>query len=564
MTDMLMPSLIYFIAALATPFIATPRLRASFLLSIPVLGLLSFVYMPYGIYHLLPFFDVQLKIFRVDALSYIFGLIFSLAAFLSLIYAWHVRDRLEQVSSLIYAGAAIGAVFAGDLITLFVFWEGTALASVFLIWTRRTEGSYHTGMRYITAQIISGLLLLIGIVLFYHDTGSVAFEHMELESLGTWLIFIAFGIKCAFPLLHNWLQDSYPAATFTGTVTLSAFTTKLAVYALARGFAGTEYLLYIGVAMTLFPVFFAAIENNLRRVLSYSLNNQLGFMVVGIGIGTPLALDGTVAHAFAHVVYKSLLFMSVGAVFYRTGKERASDLGGLWRSMPLTMCFCIIGAMSISAFPLFSGFISKSLILSAAGNEHYFFIWIALVVASIGVLEHAGIKIPYSMFFGHDRGWRVKEAPLHMLIAMGVAAAICVGVGIWPEPLYALLPYPVDYQPYTAGHVITQLQLLFFAALAFALLVRFNIYPAEYRSINLDFDWVYRRALPRMFIYISARVTAVWRHLAGFAERRIDHTLSVVYRAHGPQGPLARTWPTGSMVLWIAILLGITLCLAYL
>ncbi len=564
MTDMLMPSLIYFIAALAVPFIAAPRLRALFLLSIPVLGLLSFVYMPYGTYHLLPLFDVQLKIFWVDALSYIFGLIFSLAAFLSLVYAWHIRDRLEQVSSLIYAGAAIGAVFAGDLITLFVFWEGTALASVFLIWARRTEGSYHTGMRYITAQVVSGLLLLIGIVLFYRDTGSIAFEHMELESLGTWLIFIAFGIKCAFPLLHNWLQDSYPAATFTGTVTLSAFTTKLAVYALARGFAGTEYLLYIGVAMTLFPVFFAAIENNLRRVLSYSLNNQLGFMVVGIGIGTPLALDGTVAHAFAHVVYKALLFMSVGAVFYRTGKERASDLGGLWRSMPLTMCFCIIGAMSISAFPLFSGFISKSLIISAAGNEHYFFIWAALVVASIGVLEHAGIKIPYSMFFGHDRGWRVKEAPLHMLIAMGIAAAICVGVGIWPEPLYALLPYPVDYQPYTSGHVITQLQLLFFAALAFALLVRFNIYPAEYRSINLDFDWIYRRALPKLVRYITARVTAFWRGFAGFAERRIERTLVVVYRAHGPQGPLARTWPTGSMVLWIAILLGITLCLAYL
>jgi multicomponent Na+:H+ antiporter subunit D len=564
MTDMLMPSLIYFIAALAVPFINAPRLRATFLLAIPVLGLLSFVYMPYGTSHLLPFFDVQLKIFRVDALSYIFGIIFSLAAFLSLIYAWHIRDRLEQVSSLVYAGAAIGAVFAGDLITLFVFWEGTALASVFLIWTRRTEGAYHTGMRYITAQIVSGLLLLVGIALFYHDTGSTAFEHMELDSLGTWLIFIAFGIKCAFPLLHNWLQDSYPAATFTGTVTLSAFTTKLAVYALARGFAGTEYLLYIGVAMTLFPVFFAAIENNLRRVLSYSLNNQLGFMVVGIGIGTPLALDGTVAHAFAHVVYKALLFMSVGAVFYRTGKERASDLGGLWRSMPLTMCFCIIGAMSISAFPLFSGFISKSLIISAAGHEHYFFIWIALVVASIGVLEHAGIKIPYSMFFGHDRGWRVKEAPVHMLIAMGIAAAICVGVGIWPEPLYALLPYPVDYQPYTSSHVITQLQLLFFAILAFALLIRFKIYPAEYRSINLDTDWVYRRLLPRMFSYISARVTAVWRSLAGFTERRIDRTLSVVYRAHGPQGPLARTWPTGSMVLWIAILLGITLWLAYL
>lgn len=564
MTEIIMPSLIYFAAALAAPLLPWPRLRNCLLLGVPFAGVACFVGASYGVYNIVPLFDINLKIFRLDALSYIFGLIFSLAAFLSLLYAWHLRDRLEQASSLIYAGAAIGAVFAGDLVTLFIFWEGTAIASVFLIWSRRTEGSYYTGLRYVTAQIASGLLLLIGIVLFYRDTGSVAFEHMELESLATWLIFLAFGIKCAFPLLHNWLQDSYPAATLTGTVTLSAFTTKLAVYALARGFAGTEYLIYIGAVMTLFPVFFAAVENNLRRVLAYSLNNQLGFMVVGVGIGTPLALDGTVAHAFAHVVYKALLFMSVGAVLYRTGREKASDLGGLWRSMPFTMVFCIIGAMSISAFPLFSGFISKSLIISASSDMGHFWVWVALVVASVGVLEHSGIKIPYSMFFGHDRGLKVREAPLHMLLAMGLAAAICVGVGIWPEPLYALLPYPVEYQPYTSEHVITQLQMLFFAILAFALLIRFRIYPAEYRSINLDFDWLYRRLIPAMVGFAATHITRLWRGLAGFAGRRLDHTLAIVYRAHGPQGALARTWPTGSMVLWIAILLGITLGLAYL
>lgn len=387
---------------------------------------------------------------------------------------------------------------------------------------------------------------------------------MELDSVGTWLIFLAFGIKCAFPLMHNWLQDAYPAATPTGTVTLSAFTTKLAIYALARGFAGTEFLIYIGAAMSLFPIFFAAIENNLRRVLAYSLNNQLGFMVVGIGIGTPLALDGTVAHAFVHVIYKALLFMSVGAVIYRTGTAKVSDLGGLWKSMPWTMAFCIVGSLSISAFPLFSGFVAKSLILSATASAGHIWVWMALVVASVGVLEHAGIKIPYSMFFGHDRGWKVKEAPLSMLLVMGLAASLCVLIGIFPQTLYALLPYPVDYLPYTTDHVITQLQMLFFAALAFALLIRFNIYPAEYRSINLDFDWVYRRFLPNVLRVITHYVTVLWRAYTRFADRRIERALMVIYRAHGPQGALARTWPTGSMVLWIAILLGITLGLAYL
>jgi multicomponent Na+:H+ antiporter subunit D len=256
--------------------------------------------------------------------------------------------------------------------------------------------------------------------------------------------------------------------------------------------------------------------------------------------------------------------MSVGAVMYRTGTAKASELGGLWKSMPVTMVFCIVGALSISSFPLFSGFISKSLIVSSSANTGHFLVWIALTVASVGVLEHAGIKIPYSMFFGHDRGLKVREAPPHMLLAMGLAAAICIGVGIWPEPLYALLPYPVDYAPFTVAHVVTQLQLLLFAALAFALLTRFGLYPAELRSVNLDVDWLYRRFLPGLIRRAALFIATTWHSLARFGTYRIERVLVLVHRTHGPQGVLARTWPTGSMVLWIAVLLGITLCLAYL
>jgi len=563
MPEILSPAFVYVAGALAV-LIPWRIARGVALLAVPLIALASFIKLPYANYGLLNIFDLQLGFLRLDPLSFVFALVFSLAAFLSLLFAFHLRDRLEQAASLLYAGAAIGAVFAADLLTLFIFWEGTALASVFLIWARRTEGAWHTGLRYLAIQIGSGLLLLAGLILHYRDTGSIAFEHMELDGLGTWLIFLSFGIKCAFPLLHNWLQDAYPASTLTGSVTLSAFTTKLAVYALARGFAGTESLIYIGAAMTIFPVFFAAIENNLRRVLAYSINNQIGFMVVGIGIGTPLALDGTVAHAFAHVIYKGLLFMSVGAVMYRTGTAKASELGGLWKSMPLTMAFCIVGAMSISAFPLFSGFVSKSLILSASADTGHFLVWLTLLAASVGVLEHSGIKIPYSMFFGHDRGLKVREAPLHMLIAMGIAAALCVGIGVWPQPLYGLLPYPVDFPPYTADHVVTQLQLLFFAALAFAVLIRYGLYPAELRSINLDFDWFYRRMLPGMTIVLAYQVQAGWRALVRTADYRLNRLLVAVYRTHGPEGILARTAPTGAMVFWIAVVLGITLALTYL
>ena len=555
------PALVYAIAALLVPFVRQNTLRQILLLAVPVLGLLVFWQLPYGTYGNINLMNMHVGLMRLDALSYVFGLIFSLAAFLALLYAWHVRDTIQQVATLLYAGAGLGAVFAADLVTLFVFWEGTAIASVFLIWARRTEGAYATGMRYLIIQVGSGVILLAGIILYYQETGTIAFREMELGSPATWAIFLAFGIKCAFPLLHNWLQDAYPAATITGTVTLSAFTTKLAVYALARGFPGTELLIYIGVTMTLFPVFFAAVENNLRRVLAYSLNNQLGFMVVGVGIGTPLALNGTVAHAFCHILYKALLFMSVGAVMYRTGTSKASELGGLYKSMPLTMIFCVIGAMSISAFPLFSGFISKSLILSASADTGYFFVWLALVVASVGVLEHSGIKIPYFTFFAHDAGHRVKEAPFHMLLAMGITAALCVGLGVFPSLLYGILPYEVEYTPYTTTHVVTQLQLLLFAGLAFAVLMRTGLYPAEFRSVNLDFDWTYRRALPAIVGGIRHVVVGTWRFAARVTLHRVDRLLVAIYRAHGPQGPLARTWPTGSMVLWIAVLLGVTLLL---
>ena len=468
-------------------------------------------------------------------------------------------ESTQPFVALIYAGAAIGAVFAGDLITLFVYWELTAISSVFLIWARKTEGAYHSGMRYLIIQVLSGVILLFGVALFYFETGSISFVKMQLDSLATALIFIAFGIKCAFPFMHNWLQDSYPSATITGTVILSAFTTKLAVYALARGFPGTELLIYIGAAMTVFPIFFAEVENDLRKVLAYSLNNQLGFMVVGIGVGTELALNGTAAHAFSHILYKALLFMSVGAVLFRTGTSRASELGGLYRTMPLTAIFCLIGAASISAFPLFSGFVSKSLIMSGAGKEHYQFIWLILVFASAGVLSHSGIKVPYFTFFHHDSGKRPNEAPTHMLLAMGFTAILCIYIGIFPNNLYAIMPYQVKYEPYTFEHILTQLQLLCFAILAFYILSKLKQLPSETRSINLDFDWTYRKLLPSIISKLLSIIAFVeQKRLRGF-KKSSRLFVEKVYQVSGPEGFMTRILTSGTMVLFIAIVLLIVL-----
>tara|TARA_B100000768_G_scaffold167281_1_gene171264 strand:- start:3898 stop:5592 length:1695 start_codon:yes stop_codon:yes gene_type:complete len=563
MISILPTAFIFIAAALILGLLPKGHIRGIILLITPILAAWQVWNLPVGIYMQVEFVGQTLDMMRVDKLSRIFGLIFCLAAFLGNLYAWHVRDFIQQIAALLYAGAAIGAVFAGDLITLFFYWEGTALASVFLIWARRTEGSYHTGMRYLIIQITSGVILLAGTALLYRETGSITFERMTLSSLGTWLIFLSFGMKCAFPLLHNWLQDSYPAATITGTVILSAFTTKLAVYALARGFAGTELLIYVGAVMTLFPIFFAEIENDLRRVLAYSLNNQLGFMVVGIGVGTEMAINGTASHAFAHILYKALLFMSVGAVMLRTGTSKASELGGLCRTMPRTAIFCLVGAASISAFPLFSGFVTKSLIMDETANQHYPIIWAILVFASAGVLSHSGIKIPYFTFFGHDSGLRPKEAPIHMQIAMGFTAFLCIFIGIYPDPLYALLPYDVVYKPYTTSHVIGQLQLLCFALLAFVVLMRTGIHPPEIRAVNLDVDWIYRRLIPTLYNIIHAKVVNAILLLEVVANTLVQVVIKSLYRLHGPETGVSRMRGVGAMVMWVAILLGIALTASY-
>ncbi len=558
MIEHIPPAIILILGALLIPLFRGP-LKAGYMLLLPVLSLWHLWSIPPGEYWQLTLFDYSLTMLRIDRLSMVFGTIFHIAAFINVIYALHVKDDTQHVAGLIYVGSAIGAVFAGDLISLFVYWELSAISSVFLIWCRRTEQAYSAGMRYLIIQVGSGVLLLAGALLYWHETGSIAFNYLGLNGLGNTLIFLAFGIKCAFPLLHNWLEDAYPEATVTGTVFLSAFTTKLAVYALARGFPGTEILIPIGALMAAFPIFFAVIENDLRRVLAYSLNNQLGFMVVGVGIGTELSLNGTAAHAFSHILYKALLFMSMGAVLHRTGKINGSELGGLYKSMPFTMVCCVIGAASISAFPLFSGFISKSLVLTATANGHYTITWLVLLFASAGVFHHSGIKIPFFAFFGHDSGIRCKEAPLNMCIAMGLAAAMCIFIGVFPQPLYDILPYAVDYKPYTTPHVMTQLQLLIWSALAFTFLKRTGIYPPELRSVNLDTDWFYRRLLPG-FVSAVVRVgTPIQDRFFSGSKALVISLIGVVRSLHSSQGILGRTWLTSSSVLVVTIFLAVYL-----
>jgi multicomponent Na+:H+ antiporter subunit D len=557
------PALILILGGLLM-LLVNNKLRITISLFTPIAAMLVFFSMPGELNTSYELFGYLLNPVRLDSLSWIFTLIFILASFIVGLYSMHTHNRMEQVSVYLYAGSALGAVLAGDLLTLFVFWEISALTSTLIIWSSSNPKAYQAGMRYLLMHIMSGLLLMVGSILHYQETQSLSFSLMALDSLAQVLIFAAFAIKCAFPLLHNWLHDSYPKASATGTVALSAYTTKLAVYCFARGFAGSEELIWIGATMAVFPIFYAVLENDLRRVLTYSLNSQLGFMIVGVGIGSELALNGTAAHAFCSVLYKALLLMSMGAVLHRIGTTKASDLGGLYKSMPWTTLFCIIGAASISSVPLFSGFVSKGIILYAVAEEHLWGIWIVLLFASVGVINHSAIKVPFASFFAHDQGLRCKEAPINMLLAMGLTAGLCILVGVAPDLLYAWLPYEMDFNAYTLDHIVGQFQLLFFAGLAFIILFRNGLYPIETPSIILDTDWIYRKLgknILALFNNLLARFLASIQTLKLNISEKIHSTL---YITNGPKSTLAHGVSTGNMVVWVAILLFACLVFYYL
>jgi multicomponent Na+:H+ antiporter subunit D len=486
------PALIFILGAVLVPFIRG-KAKAIYMLTLPVVVFITLLNLPMGNSWNVEFWGYELIMGRVDKLSLVFAYVFTIMAFLGVLFALHVKDNLQHVSGLVYVGSTLGVVLAGDFLSLYLFWEIMAVASTFLIIASRTRASREAGFRYILVHLIGGLFLLAGIVLYVQKTGTIAFDYIGLTGIESYLIFIGIALNAAAIPLHAWLPDAYPMGTPTSTVFLSAFTTKSAVYLLIRTFPGADILLVIGALMVSLPIFYAVLENDIRRVLSYSLMNQVGFMLVGIGIGTELALNGAVAHAFCHIIYKALLFMAAGSVLQMTGKIKCTEIGGLYKTMPLTCLFCMVGAASISAFPLFSGFVSKSMIISASGQEQIFLIWLVLQFASTGVVDHAGIKVPFFTFFGHDSGIRAKEPPLNMLLAMGIAAALCVGLGVFYQPLYNLLPFPVHYEPYTGAHVVGQLQLLMFGALAFTLLILSGYYVPEIRSKNLDADWTYRK-----------------------------------------------------------------------
>jgi multicomponent Na+:H+ antiporter subunit D len=481
-------------------------------------------------------------------------------AFAGGLFALNQRNVVELAAAFCYAGSAVGVVFAGDLLTVFIFWELMAIASTLIVWSAGPSAR-GAGLRYAAVHLLGGVLLMAGVAGEIAATGNLAFNKMALDTLPRWLILAGFLINAGAPPLSAWLPDAYPESSWSGMVFLSAFTTKTAVYVLLRGFPGTEFLIYVGLFMVFYGIIYAILENDMRRILAYSIVNQVGFMVAGIGIGTEMAVNGAASHAFTHIIYKALLLMSAGSVLYMTGKRKCTDLGGLFRTMPLTTICGIVGAVSISSFPLTSGFVSKSMISEAAGMQQLEIVWYLLAAASAGVFLHAGIKFPWFVFFQKDSGLRPPDPPWNMRAAMVLFAVLCIGIGIAPGPLYALLPYPVDFVPYTASHVVFYLQLLLFSGLAFFLMLG---WLKRTLTITLDVDWFYRRLGVEQARQFNKAMDVAWNGIVDAATRSASGILGSVERLHGAEGILARTWPTGSMAFWATVMLAVYLILSYL
>jgi multicomponent Na+:H+ antiporter subunit D len=506
MIGSLPPGLILLAGALILPLLPK-ALRAWAFLLFPLAALGQIAGLEEGQSITLSFLTFELEPLRVDRLSLVFGWIFALVAFVGGLYAMHLKDTGQQVSALIYAGAALGAIFAGDLLTLFVWWEIMAFSAAVLVWARRTPESYRSAMRYLFYHVVGGALLMGGILWHVGETGSLAFQAFE-GGWPTYLILLGFAVNAAVVPLHAWIADAYPQGTVTGSVFLSAFTTKTAVYALARGFAGWEILVFAGVLMTIYGVVYAVLANDIRRILSYHIVSQVGFMVAGIGVGSELALNGATSHAFTHILYKGLLFMATGAVLYSTGRSKLTELGGLARALPWTFAFYMVAALSISSAPFFSGFVSKPMTIDAVGYGGYPVSTLLLYLASVGTFLSVGLKLPWFTWLGESKEpIEVKPLPWGMYAGMGLGAALNIWLGVHPGPLYGILPYEVAFDPYTLKTLNKGFQLLLFTGLGFAVL--FNVLKPKDR-MQLDLDWIYRRPARASFYLVPASVARVF------------------------------------------------------
>jgi len=424
-------------------------------------------------------FDVVLL--NVDQFSAMMGLVVGFLATAAVIYAYSSEaPRWLTAFALTYVASTIGTIYAGDWLTVIFFWELMAVTSTLLVWQYGGD-AVRAGYRYAIFHGVGGTILLGAVVVHFANAGTFLFAETGIHASAAVLAAVGIGINCGFVFFHTWIPDTYPRPHIAASVFLSVFTTKTAVYVMYRAFPeGGWWLAYLGGFMAVYGVFFALLQYDPRRLLSYHIQAQVGYMLAGIGLATlggewgQFAVAGGFAHLFNNVLYKSLLFMVCGVVIYRTGSNYIKEMGGLWKVMPVAFLIYLVGAASITAVPGFNGYVSKGLVLDAteqiSGNYPLLFgydlLWWLLMIGAVGTFM-SFIKLGYYIFFhgeakpGH-RG--LADAKPLQTVGMSMAAVACVVLGVVYTAQLDLLPFadaanelsnPYSYylDPLQFGHI---------------------------------------------------------------------------------------------------------------
>jgi multicomponent Na+:H+ antiporter subunit D len=509
------PGLVISIGGLLIPFIPWKKVKQAYFLLLPLAGLAILVATSAGVFgtipawpdslykYNVPFLQYTLDIVRINKLSMLFAYVYVVAAFCMNIYALRVKNDWEHVVAMIYVGSALGAVFSGDFFTLFFCLEIMSLAPFFLLLFRGTKKSAGAAVRYVLWHHFSGVCILAGVLLHSQQTGSIEFTTMPWgwggEYLGSNLILLGFIINAATTPFHSWLSDTYSEATPSGSIYMTAYTTKTAIFCLIMTFSGVPLLMWLGAIQSVFALFLAVLENDGRRLCSYHIISQIGYMVAGVGMGTDMGINGAASHALCHIIYNALLYMGAGCALVVVGTAKFNETGGLYKYMPISFWLYMIGGFSISGFPLFNGFISKAMTIEAAELIHNRGVYLLLEGATVGTFLHTGLKLPWNIWLqGRDEPRpeiraKLKDSalntPVHMLVGMGVLAFLCIFLGVYPWILYDMLPYPVEYVPFTVTRIFSITQMFIFAFLGFWFLRKLL---GGHLGYVIDTDWLVR------------------------------------------------------------------------
>ena len=424
------------------------------------------------------FLGFEVVFFNVDQFSLLMGVVVGFLATAAVLYAYG-SDAPKWVTSLalIYVATTVGTIYAGDWLTLVFFWELMAVTSTLLVW-QYGGAAVRAGYRYALFHGTGGTVLLAAVVVHFANAGTFLFSATTgVHPAATLLAAIGIGINCGFIFLHSWLPDTYPRPHVAASVFLSVFTTKTAVYVMYRAFPeGGMWLAYLGGFMAVYGAFFALLQYDPRRLLSYHIQAQVGYMLAGLGLASAVgefAVTGGFAHLFNNVLYKSLLFMTVGVVIYRTGVQDIRDMGGLWRVMPVTFVLYVVGAASITAVPGFNGFISKGMVIDSAHEIHNYellfgegLLWWLLILGGVGTFM-SFIKLGYYVFFHGSATLSPDDATPFQTAGMVLAGGACAFFGVFYGQLIELMPFTevilgeeVYFKPYSTSHLTESAALL--------------------------------------------------------------------------------------------------------